>query len=148
MVSYVASLGGSDIYGERDFLIWDSAMTEKDNDHLDVFNRQALMSGERIPIIMIGGDDHRSLRKTLEDAIGGWWHGNFYNPEDFLHQSDEYDDLNEIPYASQGLSCSKIWDKCNENKFSARCWIDRKDFMPELKQAEKPEGQVSWHPGW
>jgi len=148
----IAALGGDKIYGERDFLIWDSAMTEKGSDVLDVFNRQALLSGQRLPIIMIGGQDvgsHGNLRKILEDATGGWWHGDFHEPSSFIHFSDEYQELNDIPYAAQGLKCDHDWERCgNENKFASRCWINRKDIIPPMEQQEHPGSQVKWHPGW
>ena len=46
-----AALAGNGIYGERDFMLWDSSMTEKDGKAQDVFLRQALLSGQRVPIL-------------------------------------------------------------------------------------------------
>ena len=46
-----AALAGNGIYGERDFMLWDSSMTEKDGKAQDVFLRQALLSGQRVPVL-------------------------------------------------------------------------------------------------
>ena len=40
-----------DMYGEGDIMEWDSAMTEKGNT-VDLWNKQAILSGERVPIIL------------------------------------------------------------------------------------------------
>jgi len=141
-----SSLGGSSIYGERDILIWDSSMTEKDAGAVDMFCRQALMSGDRVPIIL-GAEICTNLRKVLEGA-GGFWTGSMTNVQDFFPYSDEADDINNLPYHTQGLQCKNDQDLCKEYKYNSKCWIDRTDFSPEKKQNEKPGGQANWHPGW
>ena len=45
------SIGGKDLYGEADIMEWDSAMTEKGNT-VDLWNKQAILSGERVPVIL------------------------------------------------------------------------------------------------
>ena len=127
-------------------------MTEGNNDAHDVFNRQALMSGERVPIIMImnnGDMSHKNLRKALEDAIeGGWWHGDFHEPENFIPYSDEVDDIDRIPFTTKGLKCNNEWDVCMKDRYASKCWLDRNDITPAVHQLEKVPSQVSWHPGW
>ena len=145
------ALGGAYIYGERDFLIWDSAMTEGNNDAHDVFIRHSLMNGERVPVIMIGGqgaNSHSNVRKALQDATGGFWHGDFHEPDGFIHLSDDVEDLNVLPYPSRGLKCEVQWDNCKIDRFASSCWIDRKDVEPSMKQSNKVPSQVNWHPGW
>merc|ERR1712038_1460620 len=47
------SMGQSTLYGEKDFLLWDSSMTERDYGPKDLFVKQALIGGERVPVVMI-----------------------------------------------------------------------------------------------
>jgi Cobalamin biosynthesis protein CobT (nicotinate-mononucleotide:5, 6-dimethylbenzimidazole phosphoribosyltransferase) len=52
------SLGSSSIYGDNvDVLVWDSSMTEKDKNAIDLFYRQALIGGKRAPLLWGGPFD-------------------------------------------------------------------------------------------
>ena len=44
-------LGEGSVYSEKDFLVLDSGMTEKDKEDKNLFNKQAILTGERVPII-------------------------------------------------------------------------------------------------
>ena len=66
------ALAGSGIYGaENDFVLWDSSMTEKDTKPQDVFHRQALLSGERVPVLFdMGGG--RAVMDRIRRESGAW----------------------------------------------------------------------------
>jgi hypothetical protein len=71
------SLAGKDLYGEADVLLWDSGMTEK-GATVDLFNKQAILAGERMPILLTSepynimeemeGEANFALRKTRKDT--------------------------------------------------------------------------------
>ena len=64
-----AALAGVSVYGEKDFVLWDSSMTEKDGRAQDVFHRQALLSGQRVPILFdLGGG--RGTMDRLHNEVG------------------------------------------------------------------------------
>ena len=48
-----SAMAGADIYGESDLMIWDSQMTERHAGAHDLFNRQAILSGERVPVLLM-----------------------------------------------------------------------------------------------
>ena len=70
-----SAMAGFGIYNEKDFMLWDSSMTEKDGRAQDVFMRQALLSGKkRVPILfdMGGGKGIMDrLRKEVGANVGG-----------------------------------------------------------------------------
>jgi len=63
------SLGSADIYGDNiDVLVWDSSMTEKDQNAIDLFYRQALIGGKRAPILW--GGPLNLLKNLYSEADG------------------------------------------------------------------------------
>lgn len=63
------SLGSSSIYGDNiDVLVWDSSMTEKDMNAIDLFYRQALIGGKRAPVLW--GGPFELLRNLYRFADG------------------------------------------------------------------------------
>jgi hypothetical protein len=131
------TLGGGDLYGEADILEWDSGMTEK-GPAVDLFNKQAILSGERVPLII--SDFHFDLMKETKNLglIGKYVH-NFAKDPIFAPETT-YDNAQSKPYAAR-------WFNQKEEKYNAVCWEPRNDFTPPKKQALKPKSQVGWHPG-
>lgn len=127
------SLAGGDLYGETDFLEWDSGMTEK-GPAVDLFNKQAILSGERVPVIMT--DYHFKIMEETKDKawMGKYISDNSMMPETTLENQDT------IPYAAR-------WINQKEEKYNAICWEPRSDFEPEKAQSNHPGSQVGWHPG-
>ena len=119
------AIAGSGIYGGSDVILWDSSMTEKDGRAQDVFIRQALMAGERAPILLDLGGGKGAMDK--------------------LH--------NEVGAHVGGIHTTAILPKFNnitidfgEKKYNAACWTERVDVKPDV-QYDAFGGQASWHPG-
>mmetsp|Transcript_23939 Transcript_23939/g.51692 ORF Transcript_23939/g.51692 Transcript_23939/m.51692 type:complete len:928 (+) Transcript_23939:79-2862(+) len=122
-----AALAGTGIYGfERDFVLWDSSMTEKDGKAQDLFMRQALLSGQRVPILFDMGGGKASMEKIRNEAGAhfGGVSGGGLNPK--------FKNATTFNFA--------------ENKYNAACWTDRVDIKPDV-QYPGFGGQASWHPG-
>jgi len=121
-----AALAGTGIYGDPDFMLWDSSMTEKDGKAQDVFFRQAVLSGERVPILFdMGGG--RGMMDKLRDQVGahiGGIHTVAIFPQ-FKNTTIDFSD----------------------KKYNAACWTDRVDVEPPVEQYPGFGGQASWHPG-
>lgn len=143
------SLGFRDMYGEDiDVLIWDSGMTEGRDVHaVDIFYRQGLISGNRVPYLLDGGGSKEVLSYYNANAnadVGTIGSGMIGIPECV----DEIQ-CEKLAYATRYMKCSvEAASLCNANKFHSNCWVERDDFTPETKQQEKPGSQVRWHPGF
>jgi hypothetical protein len=129
------SLAGGDLYGETDILEWDSGMTER-GPPIDMFNKQAILSGERVPIIMTD-----KPFQIMTETNGLAWIGN-YNKK---AHSDIFPDTTYENSASQPYAAR--WFNEKDEKYNAICWEPRSDFTPLLAQKKSPTSQVSWHPG-
>jgi hypothetical protein len=123
-------------------------MTEKDNpEHIDIFYRQALLGGNRVPVIW--GGPFELLKMLHEEAdvdVGVWGQAT-----DGIAEVESAEQAKEIPWAARYMKCKpEVQDLCNnEPRFCAKCWIDRDDgIKPDFKQLDRPKGQVKWHPGW
>lgn len=128
------SLAGGDLYGEADIIEWDSGMTEK-GPAVDLFNKQAILSGERVPLIMT--DYFFSI---IEETGGAAYMGQYVADNKAIFPETTLENAKTIPYAAQ-------WYDQTQEKFNAICWEPRSDFTPTKKQAEHPGSQVGWHPG-
>ncbi|KAL3905102.1 MAG: hypothetical protein SGARI_004619 [Bacillariaceae sp.] len=127
-------VGGGDFYGETDIIQWDSGMTEK-GAAVDLFNKQAMLSGERVPLIL-----SQYHFNAMAETNGTAWMGQTLwdlsmMPDTTLQNKDS------IPYAARFMNQK-------EEKYNAVCWEPRKDFTPEKKQGDHPGSQVGWHPGF
>mmetsp|Transcript_10637 Transcript_10637/g.26864 ORF Transcript_10637/g.26864 Transcript_10637/m.26864 type:complete len:672 (-) Transcript_10637:1123-3138(-) len=143
-----AGMGSGSIYGDEiDILMWDSGMTEPEKEFVDVFYRQALLAGNRIPILW--GGPFELLKMLHEEAdvdVGEWG-----DAMDGILEVESVEQAKTIPWAARYLKCKDdVQDLCKEEpRFCAKCWIDRDDgIVPDAKQRDSPRGQVKWHPGW
>lgn len=127
------TLGGGDLYGEADILEWDSGMTEKGSP-VDFFNKQGILSGERVPVIM--SDYHFDIMKETNNTA---WMGQYINDGSMIPVTT-LENADTIPYAARWLSGQ-------EEKYNAICWEPRSDVTPPITQQPHPGSQVSWHPG-
>jgi len=131
------SLAGGDLYGETDFLEWDSGMTEKGSP-VDLFNKQAILSGEHVPIIMT---EH--FFDIMDETNGTAWMGRYIkNSEAKLFPETTWENYSSQPYAARWFE-----EKERSEKYNAICWEPRSDFTPMTHQNESPGSQVGWHPG-
>jgi hypothetical protein len=128
------TLGGGDFYGETDLLEWDSGMTEK-GPAVDFFNKQAILSGERVPVIF--NEYHFNI---MAETNGTAWMGKGIWDLSMM-PTTTFENQDSIPYAAR-------WMDQKEEKYNAVCWEPRSDFTPVKKQASHPGSQVGWHPGF
>jgi len=142
-----AVLAGVDIYGEKDFMVWDSSMTEKGGLQ-DVFGRMMLLSGHRVPILFdVGGGKAFMdvLRKESGAHVGGITSGNPH-----LKETESLEQAATLPHALQHLFCKGGVPTCGQTqyKYNASCWTDRVDVeTPPTEQNKGYGGQAKWHPG-
>ncbi len=137
------SLGFRDLYGSSiDFMVWDSGMTEgRDDQALDMFWRQAIISGDRVPFLL-GAGSPGTLMYYYENAdvdIGNYGEGLAGIPE----CSDEVQ-CEKIPWAARYMKCtSEAVGLCRDNRWRSNCWVEREDVTPRESQAANPTSQVS-----
>jgi len=143
-----SAMASGSIYGEKDILFWDSSMTEKAAGALDLFNKQAILGGERVPILM-----NSPRVNIVADSNGTAWLGNIETSQwepggivPFTTESEEH--AQTLPFAVRYMFCPReSAGLCQMNKYTAICWEPRSDFTPTKPQAAHPGSQVSWHPG-
>jgi len=142
------AMGSAGIYGDEiDLMLWDSGMTESGApEHIDLFLRQALMAGKRVPVVW--GGNFELLRMLHEEADADV--GEFGWATAAMPVTENEEQVKELPWAYQRMKCTdENLDFCKEDLFNATCWIDRSDgIKPEKEQLTSPKGQVKWHPGW
>jgi len=143
------AMGSGSVYGDEvDLLLWDSGMTEGGNpEHIDLFLRQGLLGGNRVPVIW--GGTFALLQMLHENAdvdVGEWG-----NARDGIPEVESADHAQTIPYAARFMKCKpEAQSLCqDEPRFCSKCWIEREDgITPTAPQLGNPRGQVKWHPGW
>jgi hypothetical protein len=145
------ALGAGSLYGsEIDLLLWDSGMTEGSYEHLDLFMRQGVLGGNRVPVIWGGSYELLRMWHELVDLDVG----EFGNAQDGIPTVTDETQALTLPYAARYMKCAPDrQDVCsNEPSFCSVCWIPRDDIAdPKAlfhSLADKPGGQVKWHPGW
>lgn len=144
-----SGLGSGDIYGrEVDMILWDSSMTENSVPAHDLFNRQALIGGNRAPMIYSFYANIKyltSLSKDFGVDMGGMIYPNF----DGFPITNSEEEAQTMPDALAFLHCSKESQAlCNKYKYRSQCWVERDDVTPPTKQLPHVGGTASWHPGF
>mmetsp|Transcript_18803 Transcript_18803/g.40951 ORF Transcript_18803/g.40951 Transcript_18803/m.40951 type:complete len:1025 (+) Transcript_18803:189-3263(+) len=145
-------MAGADIYGESDLMIWDSEMTERDAGAHDLFNRQAILSGERVPVLLM--PKMNDLEKRT-DMLYAWGDGDTISPRsDFetglLEKTKDAEHVETLPYAIRYMSCETgNGNLCKDNEYNSECWVRRSDYNPpkDTKIEKYVGGRASWHPG-
>jgi hypothetical protein len=127
------SFAGGDLYGEADIIEWDSGMTEN-GVSVDFFNKQAILSGERVPVLIT-----EKPFQILVETDGMAYLGRYINDKPIFPETT-LENVQTLPYAAQ-------WHDEKEDKYNAICWEPRSDFEPTLSQKDKPDSQLGWHPG-
>jgi len=131
------SLAGKDLYGEADLMEWDSAMTEK-GDTVDLWMKQAILSGERVPVILAPRGFHFNI---VDETNGTAMMAELGDSAMIPETTDENAD--QLTYAARWLH-----EKNRDEKYNAICWEPRSDFTPDQPQDGHPGSQVGWHPGF
>jgi hypothetical protein len=133
-----ASLAGQTIYGEKDVMLWDSSMTEKSVGAQELFMRQMLLTGHRVPILLDVGGGKGTMDRIHQESgahVGGLTTG---NPSIFA-QTTSVEQAETLPFALRHLFCASGVQTCSDAKYkyTAECWTDRVDVKPAKTQNEK-----------
>jgi len=136
------SLAGKALYGEADFMVWDSGMTENGRTS-DFFNKQAILSGARMPILFT----YKQF-ELLQETNGTAWVGEILMQQSLKNLPETQDEVQvqSLPYAARYLNSPAHLAKID--KYNSICWEDRTDVTPDAKQDAHPGSQVGWHPGF
>ncbi len=121
MGTFQQALAGMDLRDkETDWIIWDSSMTEKSSEIVNFFFRQALISGNRSPVLM--GDNvwlndfHEIAGAAVATSAANGWVP--------VTVSDEQ--VMSLPWAAQWLQCSRTaTTDCKSHEYTAGCWVER-----------------------
>lgn len=150
----VSALGGADIYGEAD-LLWyipDSrpGAPQETEGQLDLLYKQAILSGERMPLILTPFPGN-----LWEDTKGKAWIGNIQPGAEVCEfttlRSDNSIALPEVE-ACQYLRCSdsaasqRVCDK-----YRSQCWVQHSSNLwnpPAGQQLEADGYQTAGYPGY
>ena len=143
-----SALGARSIYGDEiDIMIWDSGMTEgRDSRAVDLFERQALIGGNRVPLLYGGMFGNLKMLHDECDADIGQFGTGLLGIDTCENEVQAM----TIPYAARYMKCtSERSDLCGSHRFDSICWPAdyTGPIVPSATQAEKPGSQVSWHPG-
>jgi len=139
------SLGQSTLYGEKDFIIWDSSMTETGLGPRELFSKQALIGGERVPLIFIN-----NIGGLEEETSNTIWNGDVLAGDGIVPSTNNPKQVSSMPWATQFVQCSsqsKDFCEMKEYKYHEKCWEPRTDITPKREQAAHAGSQVGWHPG-
>lgn len=114
------ALAGMDLRNkEADWIYWDSSMTERPAYIINFFFRQALISGNRAPILMGEGQKLDQFHEVAGAAVAA--QGNGWVP---VTVSDEQ--VKEVPWAAKWLQCARgATTDCNAHQYDAGCWVER-----------------------
>jgi hypothetical protein len=134
------SFAGKDLYGETDIMLWDSGMTEKGGP-VDFYNKQAILAGERMPILFTS-----QRFDIMKETQGEAWIGDFNVNLEILQMTTDEAQASEVPYAIRYLHAEPHIGKID--RFNAICWEPRSDITPMVEQSKKVGSQVGWHPGF
>ena len=140
------SMGSSTLYGEKDLFIWDSSMTEQTYGPKDLFTKQGLIGGERVPVVMINQVGN-GLSSLETETNGTFWNGDILNGAGIVPKTLNDKQALDLPYAAQYLECdsqSKSLCELTSNKYHGSCWEPRIDYEPETPQQKDPGGRASW----
>ena len=147
-----SAMAGADIYGEADIMIWDSQMTEREKGVHDLFNRQAILSGERVPVLL--QPNTYDIEEQSENTYV-WGRGDTISiRSDFdtglLQKTVDEEQAQGLPYAVRYMGCESGSDGlCKDHIYNSECWVRRSDYNPpkKLKLEKHVGGRASWHPG-
>lgn len=122
----VSALGGADIIGETDIL-WH--VQRKDDEEkpgeFDLIQKQAIMSGERVPIVL-----SPEWNELMQASKGKAWVGNIQPGEDFC-QTTTMEVLPDAPACHHVTCDTKAWESRTCYAYDSVCWELRSDWNPD-----------------
>ncbi len=124
-------------------------MTEKGPADIEMFMRQGIIKGERVPVIF-----NMFPQNIVNETEGKAWVGDQMYGLEVLAETTSLEQAETLPYAVRYQRCAEGVSLCGGSsmteKFNAVCWVPRKD-LPKVSGrmvTNVPRGQASWHPGW
>lgn len=152
-----SAFASGSIYGEKDLLFWDSAMTEgwRSPGAHDVFNKQAILGGERVPVLMNCPPEGIAAESNGTAWLGGQlldiYDGESNKKPNGMQPSYTTSDTQaeqDLPFAARYMYCEgAVGPLCKAHKYDAVCWVERSDCTPTAAQNKGVGGQAGWHPG-
>lgn len=135
-----ASSYGPDV----DMLMWDSGMTEREEEAKDMMARQQLLAGKKVPILWSFGEKTLAFLNTNADVDVGY----MGSARKGITEATSMEEMGSLPWAMRTVKCSaEIHQECRKEEYRGVCWIERDDFTPENNQLGVPAGRAGWHPG-
>lgn len=126
-------------------------MTETEPYAMDLFARQSILSGGKVPLLWVNQDFGRFFRADIFKYLAEECDADaavFGNGERGIPLMNSPDEAKGIVWAAQYLKCDpSIKQTCREKEYMGTCWFDRDDVKPFTKQQAEPGGRASWHPG-
>ena len=125
-------------------LMWDSGMTEREKTAQDMFHRQALMGGMKVPVLWTLAASWATFFNEHADADVGMPGSGYFG----IKQGKTLDEIEQMPWAAQYVRCdNELKQICRKNEYIGQCWVERDDFTPWTTQKPEPGGRAGWHPG-
>lgn len=119
---------------------------------MDLFARQSILSGQKVPLLWIKKDYRRFFSSGIYSYLANECQADvavFGSGMVGVPTMDTMDDANSLPYATRFMSCdNEIADACQQHKYLSQCWIDREGVNVTTKQGSVAGGQGGWHPGF
>ncbi|KAL9181799.1 hypothetical protein ACHAXT_012142 [Thalassiosira profunda] len=142
MGTFQQALAGMDLRNkETDWIMWDSRMTERVPAIAHFFFRQAIIAGNRSPVLMAEGMGVNEFHNHAGAAVCGQGMG-------WVPVTVSAEQVKDVPWAAQYLQCARgSTVDCNAHQYTAGCWVEREDFKPPTGQNPLVGGQAGWHPG-
>jgi hypothetical protein len=132
----VSTLGGANVYGEADIFWYISDTTARPHrescGQMDLLHKQAILSGERMPIILTP-----EPVVLMTDTNGKAWVGNIQPGVNICGKTRISDGHIRLPQnpTCQYVNCVReALEKHLCNHYKSVCWIERKGFVPEDMQ--------------
>lgn len=129
----VSALGGADVYGEADILWFIPDWTEETEGQMDLLHKQAILSGERMPVILTP-----EPVRLIADTGGKAWLGNIQPGAAFCDVT-RVSGKKKFPPSARGceyLNCGRSATNrgvCDVH--DSVCWIDRIDYTAQGQDA-------------
>ncbi|KAL9178465.1 hypothetical protein ACHAXT_003795 [Thalassiosira profunda] len=142
MGTFQQALAGMDLRNkETDWIMWDSRMTERVPAIAHFFFRQAIIAGNRSPVLMAEGMGVNAFHKHAGAAVCGQGMG-------WVPVTVSAEQVKDVPWAAKYLQCARgSTVDCKAHEYTAGCWVEREDFTPKSRQNSLVGGQAGWHPG-
>jgi hypothetical protein len=119
-------------------------MTERESEALDVFARQGLLGGLKVPVLW-SLFPHIVAPLNLKADVDVGSHGRAFSG---IPEAQTVEEIESMPWAAKYVRCSaELFQLCRDNEYIGKCWIERDDFTPPTKQQPEPGGRAKWHPG-